>query len=147
MAVKYAESFLGQRYLWGGDDPVGGFDCSGLICEILRATGNIGVRDRFASSALFDRFGHKTVTEPKRGSLIFWRDNTGQIRHVELALNAELALGAFGGDSSVDTLPDAAERNAFVGIRPIRRWRTGQLIFVEVFGDIEYQGQAESKKK
>jgi len=26
-------------YLWGGDDPLAGFDCSGFVIEILKSVG------------------------------------------------------------------------------------------------------------
>ena len=36
LAVKYAMAFIGTPYVWGGDDPMGGFDCSGFCIEVLK---------------------------------------------------------------------------------------------------------------
>jgi hypothetical protein len=38
-AAEYVWTFLGLPYRWGGDDPIQGFDCSGLIVEVLQAVG------------------------------------------------------------------------------------------------------------
>ena len=38
-AVDYIKRFIGRPYSWGGDDPMSGFDCSGLIHETLQAVG------------------------------------------------------------------------------------------------------------
>lgn len=37
--VQLARAQLGTRYLWGGERPETGFDCSGLMRHVLRAVG------------------------------------------------------------------------------------------------------------
>lgn len=59
-AIRYAQSFIGVRYYWsdgthqqaGNDDPVLGFDCSGLISEVLRGVGLLGGRERLSAYGL-----------------------------------------------------------------------------------------------
>jgi len=135
-ALWYAARFIGKPYLWGGDDPVGGFDCSGFISEICRAFGIISVHARYSAAGLFDHLmknKFRLLPGPERGCLVFWRSRQGVVSHVELAISKKYAIGAFGGDSTTDGLEDAMEANAFVGVRPIKRWATGQLHYVRIF--------------
>ncbi|MFC1535727.1 NlpC/P60 family protein, partial [Candidatus Neomarinimicrobiota bacterium] len=39
IASSIAFHFVGLPYLWGGDDAVAGYDCSGLVIEILKSVG------------------------------------------------------------------------------------------------------------
>jgi cell wall-associated NlpC family hydrolase len=37
LLIQYAMSFIGVPYRWGGSNPITGFDCSGLVQEILKS--------------------------------------------------------------------------------------------------------------
>jgi hypothetical protein len=144
LVIWYATKFIGMPYHWTGDDPVSGFDCSGLFSELCRAFKMIGTKSRYNAAGLYSRFRHGHSTNDQnygeknycnRGFGVFWESDKGIIEHVELAINDQYAIGAFGGDKDTDNLEDAIEKNAFVGVRPIHRWRTGKLHFVKIFND------------
>lgn len=120
LAIRYAEKFVGKPYVWGGDDPVGGFDCSGLVIEVLRGLGLLpGGYDDTASGLCLKYFACK-VEKPYAGCLVFYGQGTPKtVSHVALCVNEEFCIQAGGGGSATKTVNDAERMNAFVMIRPI----------------------------
>lgn len=124
-AVDYILQFIGQPYRWGaaeggGDDPILGFDCSGLDNEVLKSVGRLKLKERLNSRQLRERFAANTVAVPKAGCLLFFANEPGgPIVHVEMAIDKFQMVGASGGDSSTDTPVEAAIQNAFVKRRMI----------------------------
>ena len=126
--TDYAKCFMGTVYRYGtdkgrGDDPVRGFDCSGLVSEILRSVGILGNRDRLSAQMLFDHLkGKKPVYDPagrspKRGMLVFYGKDA-KATHVAIAINDSQVIEAGGGSSETLDTDTASIRNAFVRIRP-----------------------------
>lgn len=114
----YALSFLGQPYAWGGDDPVDGYDCSGLVQEILASVGADPAGDQTAQT-LYEHFRRQgRITTPQLGALVFYGENRNAITHVAFCLDRHRVIEAGGGGSKTKTRADAARQNAFVRIRP-----------------------------
>ncbi len=122
IALLVAESMLGTPYHWGGDDPAGA-DCSGFICEALRASGHLKTRERLSSAGLFSRFHQAkntvSLSEAVPGDLVFWAEE-GRVYHVAMLHTPGFVIEAGGGSQGTDTLEEAIAENAFVRIRPIR---------------------------
>lgn len=111
--------YLGTPYRWGGDDPMAGFDCSGLVQEILASLGEDPPGDQTAQS-LHDHF----LARPRRsialcGSLAFFGSSVGAISHVGFCISPEVMLEAGGGGSATTSLEQAVKQNAYVRLRPI----------------------------
>ena len=120
-AARYAMTLLGLPYKWGGQNPLEGFDCSGLVQEILASVGADPKGDQTAQM-LFDYFSKSKngrISEPKCGALSFYGSNHKSIRHIAFCINEYQMIEAAGGDSSTRTLEDASNRGSFVRIRPI----------------------------
>lgn len=117
---SYALSFLGTPYHYSGNNPIGGIDCSGLVCEILRSTGVIG-REDLSAQDLFNKFDGLGATYGirKLGALAFYGKSVTAITHVAWVLSPYQIIEAGGGDSTTDTLEEAKARNAFVRLRTI----------------------------
>jgi cell wall-associated NlpC family hydrolase len=79
-----AEPLLGSPYRSGGEDPLGGFDCSGFVRTVLRFFGqNIEGR----SSPDFWRQGQPVSKDDLQpGDLLFFSDHTRSIGHVAMYL-------------------------------------------------------------
>jgi cell wall-associated NlpC family hydrolase len=117
-ACEYALHFIGIPYLWGGDDPIGGFDCSGFVLEVLQAVGCVPMGIDLTADDLWRRFQAKETPIARAGCLVLWF--TGErATHVELALDEHLTVGAAGGGRATDSVEDAIRQNAFIKVRPI----------------------------
>lgn len=115
-AVWYLTRWLGIFYKWGGDDP-SGWDCNGLIHEVLQAVGLEPHGFDCTAHELYLRHKDKKEDKPFPGRLIFWF-KSGKAIHVEMCFDEYLAVGASGGGSKTNTREDAIKYNAFVKMRP-----------------------------
>jgi cell wall-associated NlpC family hydrolase len=121
-AIEYAKQFIGLPYIWGGDDPLTGFDCSGLVQEILASVGLDPEGDQTAQG-LYDYFVKRpnTKTAQGPGALVFFGQSITKITHIGFMINDFQMIEAGGGGSKTLSLKDAATQNAFVKIRPASR--------------------------
>jgi len=83
--VAVAESFLSVPYLWGGKSSLG-IDCSGLVQIALQAASVACPRDTYMQERALGQ--PKTLTELRRGDLIFWKG------HVAIACDATTLIHA-----------------------------------------------------
>jgi hypothetical protein len=120
LALHYAWAFIGTWYKWGGDDP-SGFDCSGLVVEILQAVGLLSSKSDYGAQALYRLFPR--VDKPAPGCLAFWGEGETKISHVEMVIEVfdgkVFTIGASGGGSKTLTVADAIKANAFVKLRQV----------------------------
>lgn len=113
----YAMSFVGLPYIWGGDDPINGLDCSGLCIELLKSAGVFPHAEDTTADGLYRYFAAQRTKSPMFGTLVFF--GSDHPTHVGFCLNASTMLEAGGGGSKTTSRADAALQNAFVRIRPI----------------------------
>ncbi len=126
----YAMTFLGTNYLWGGDDPMKGYDCSGLVQEILASVG-MDPRGDQTAQALYDHFSKDTwpplkvvgtsLSTPQPGALVFYGRSNQKISHVAFAIDAKRVVEAGGGNSKTVDAEVAAKQNAYIRQRPYDR--------------------------
>ena len=115
----YAMRLVGLPYRWGGDDTLDGFDCSGLVLELLKASGAYAAHGADTTAAgLYQLFSGLPHGEPVFGSLAFYGRDA--VSHVAFCLNESDMLEAGGGGHKTLTKDDAAKQNAYVRIRPIK---------------------------
>jgi len=140
-AIHVALSNLGHPYRWGGDDPVAGFDCSGLVIHCLQSVGVLPQKfDNTAAGifALLQGAGKELRVPPfPPGALVFYSSYPDAVRihHVEMILNCDLSVGAASGGSATLTEADAVLQNAFVKIRPmLGPHRPRHIFYADPFG-------------
>ena len=131
IAVDYAKHFIGTPYHWGGDD-FSGFDCSGLIVEILQGVGILPHGRDYSAHDLYTIFKTAAVAIGYAGCVVFYLGPAGRAAHVVMMMDDSLAIGADGGGSGTITNEDAIAQNAWVKLRPID-YRKGPRIIVDPF--------------
>ncbi len=124
IATNYAASFLGLPYIWGGDHPMNGYDCSGLVQEILASVGLDPEGDQTAQTLYHELLKAGAIEQfaPfQTGSIFFFGKNKDSISHVAFGMSGREMIEAGGGGSKTKTTKDAIAQKAFVRIRPIDR--------------------------
>jgi len=123
--VEYLMLFMGTLYGYGGDMPFVSLDCSGLICEGLRAYGVIRYNEDLTSQGIYNRLSKRDgsisvrYTNIRANDILFFGGLHSRIIHISIAKNSWQMLEAGGGDSTTITEADAINKDAFVRIRPI----------------------------
>ncbi len=120
MMVTYALSFSGTPYMWGGNNPIEGFDCSGYVQEVLASIGIDPPGDQTAQQ-LYNYFIAKEYpTILNAGSILFFGKDDRTIKHVAIAVNRKQMISASGGGRHIRNYDDARRAGAFVKIRLIK---------------------------
>lgn len=137
-ALNYLEQFIGLAYRWGGDDAIAGFDCSGLMVEVLQGVGVLPRTGDWSAEGLRLKFGATAV--PIEGCLAF-RMSNGKAVHVGMVWSVlqdgtVLLIEAGGGDSTVVSEADAVAQNAFVKLRPVWAGAVYADPFTSAAGDV-----------
>ncbi len=102
-AVSYAESQIGTPYVYGGDTPQSGFDCSGLV---IWAYGLAGVVvPRVANDQWHDE-PHVSLGDLVPGDLVFF-GSSDYADHVGIYIGNSAMVDAphTGADVRIDTIP------------------------------------------
>lgn len=122
LLVIYAFSFVGTPYKWGGDNPMDGFDCSGLVVEILKSSGFIRYNADLSGQELYDLLIAKNIgiqiPKPQAGAIVFYGEPK-HIHHIGFAVSPTMMISAASGDETILTKDDARIRGAYVKLRPV----------------------------
>ncbi len=118
--LAYANQLVGVNYKWGGNNPIEGFDCSGLVMELLKSTGEPLPASDMTAQQLFDHYQtHGEWNRIQAGSLVWYGESVTKITHVAMLLDDTRVIEAAGGSQTTLDRNDAAVKNAFVRVRPI----------------------------
>lgn len=115
-AVQDALQFLGMPYLWGGEDPSTGFDCSGLVQYVY---GRHGVKlPRVAEAQA--QVGIPIAPEAlQAGDALFFADSSGYIHHEGMYLGGGFFIASpkTGDVIKISSLYDSYYATQFAGAR------------------------------
>ena len=95
-AVHYAESQRGVPYLWGGETPGSGFDCSGLV---QWAWGKAGIAIPRTTESQWPAMVHVPLTELQPGDLLYYYnlDGDNAVDHVVMYVGS----GPYGSSTII----------------------------------------------
>ncbi|MGH8979957.1 MAG: C40 family peptidase, partial [Acidimicrobiales bacterium] len=107
-AVHAAESQLGVPYVWGGERPGSGFDCSGLT---QWSWAQAGVSISRTSQSQFASVQHVSLSDLQAGDLLFYfnLDGTGTVDHVAMYVGS----GPYGVQTEIQA-PETGESVSYV---------------------------------
>ena len=113
-----AMSYVGVPYKWGGNNPVEGFDCSGLVQELLKSTGEALPQKDNSAQMLFDHYQKNGEwNRMQMGALVFFGESATKVTHVGMLVDDCRFIEAGGGGHLVLNREDAAAKSACVRIR------------------------------
>lgn len=121
--ISYAMSFVKTAYHWGGDDPMGGFDCSGFVQEILMAADVIKrLTPKMSAQSIFDYLLQNGGSQGTfgAGSIAFFGPDAKSIHHIGFCIDSNYMIHAGSGDSTTVSVERAEVQNAFVRMDSIR---------------------------
>jgi hypothetical protein len=124
IALDVLKTKLNLPYIWGGNDSIAGFDCSGLIVEVLKSVGIVAENFDNTAQGLSKMFPETDIIQA--GTIVYWDWNgDGLIDHCEMVVSVDesdyvYTIGASGGNSSTTSRERAIIQNAYVRVRPLR---------------------------
>lgn len=107
--------YLDKPYIWGGNFPGKGSDCSGFVCFLLQSHGILKPSEDLNSDTLLSRFPR--VKNPAPGCLVFYGKPI--VTHVMFCLNDFVCIGASGGNRQCVSADIAERQEARIMIKPI----------------------------
>lgn len=136
--ILYAWRFIGKPYIYGANGP-DAYDCSGLVCEILKAFGVIHYSEDLTAQDLYHAMGRKySHLPPTAGAILFFGKTNETVFHTGLAISPSLMIEAGGGDSATTTREVARAKCAFVRIRPISMRKDFLCAYMPAYKDVEF---------
>lgn len=118
---EYAMRLIGTPYFFGGDDTMSGFDCSGFVSELLRASGLESYTFRTNAQGILNALKSRGNIMPAQlGALAFYGKSPIDVDHIAFCIDEYSMIEAGGGDGTTLNLVTAIRQNAFVRIRPVR---------------------------
>jgi len=117
-AVAIAEQYLGIRYLWGGADPITGFDCSGLAMYVYA---QLGIHLTHYTGAQWHQGARVPPSMLQPGDLVFFEPSFDGPQHEGIYIGGGQFIQAphTGDVVKISSLTDSGYLFSYMGaVRP-----------------------------
>ena len=98
--LSTAESYLGKKYVYGGETPAGGFDCSGFVQYVFGRHG-VALPRTSRQQAAAGRALPRKVASLKPGDLMLFSSKGGRVDHVAIYAGNNRILHSSAGAGGV----------------------------------------------
>ena len=117
VTLRAALSCLNVPYVWGGNHPLEGFDCSGFCLWVLKSAG-VGPKNDCTAQDIYNYFEVQGISRRAHGpgALAFYGESLTKISHIAFCLNAYQVIEAGGGSPHCNTKEKAKEIGAMVRV-------------------------------
>jgi cell wall-associated NlpC family hydrolase len=85
--IEEAKKYLGVPYVWGGDSPSEGFDCSGYVQWVTNEVTGIFLPRTAKEQHIYLNQNNKDLKKINKGDIVFFNTNGSHVSHVGIALN------------------------------------------------------------
>lgn len=119
---KEMEKYQGQPYVWGGKNPVTGFDCSGLTSYLYKVVAGISIESYTVTQ--YNQTVPVSQSEARAGDLIFFRGTYGApnfISHVGIYVNGTTMFDANGSGVGYHSWQDSYWQSHSPEIRRVKQ--------------------------
>lgn len=135
--ANLALALIGTPYVWGGDKPYKGLDCSGEVIWILKVFGLLPPDYDDTADGISKYFPR--TQEARLGDLVCYGSND-RVVHIGIYIGSGLAVSARGGDHTVTSVEIAKQKNASTRTHPVT-YRRDFLFYL----DIDRKSNGDSK--
>lgn len=133
-ACVAALALVGSPYVWGGNTPRTGMDCSGFVQWVWSVAGvepwasDFPARIDLRAADLWRRLAPPAGGVALPGDLAFYGPHADAVpTHVVIVIGEGRLIGTSRGDSKCRSFEDAVKRGAYVRVHASARYRTGFL--------------------
>ena len=118
---QIAFSLLWIPYIWGGNSPMVGLDCSGAVQVPLKKVGVVPDIYDMTSQGIYNFLTTKKFSscEPREDCILFFGKSIRRITHVAIAIDEKRMIEARGGNRTTNSIKEALKKNALVDLTNI----------------------------
>jgi cell wall-associated NlpC family hydrolase len=100
--IQESKKYIGIPYVWGGDDPESGFDCSGYVQWVLKESIDLYIpRTSIQQYNFLKSKAAKGLKQISAGDILFFKTMGSAVSHVGIALNNKTFIHAPNSDSFI----------------------------------------------